>query len=392
MINLIFDLNNICFRSLFTVSGYGKNSFTFNTDAEVQQLVRKMAMDIAYIIRLINPSRIIFAQDSKSWRKSIPIDENEGYKAQRVKSGVINWENIYNALDEFTEIMQNDGMILTKIESLEADDICALWSHELQFNQNQHVVIVSGDEDMRQLVHFHPYDAPNKKFAFCTVFNPFMQGKNASRKLFIPDYFEEWITTFDDVDFMNMKATMNVDKDDFKKIITSERTKIEHINGRMVGLRKIFCGDDGDNVPAIYSWLNEKGVEVRVTNTKFEKIYEMLLTSPIELMDHYDLLKRSSKVMEALKMVTKQNPPFEIYSRLVRQIKLVILDSHFFPTELVEQFNKIKENELAKSKVNYSSINMKNLLEGTRYVTEKKSKNEASIFKEIDRINHTSLF
>jgi 5'-3' exonuclease len=394
MTNLIFDLSNIAHRSMFVISNYGAKSFTFDSQNEIDQLMRKLAIDVAFIIRLINPSRVIFALDDKSWRRSIKIDENDGYKANRTKSSFINWDNVYKALDEFAEIMQNYGMIVTKIKNAEADDVCSLWSYELQFNQNQHVIIVSGDEDLRQLVQFYPYDAPNKKFAFTTVFNPFMQGKNASRKLYVPKYFEEWMNTTSSVDLFNMKDAINVDKEDFKKIISGEKTKMEIIDGRMIALRKMFCGDDGDNIPAIYTWLNEKGVEVRITNSKFEKIYEMLVkNNPSELMDHYDLLERSKEVMEALTKVIKQKPTFtDIHDRLERQIKLVVLDKEFFPEEITKKFEEVKQIELDKPRINYANLNMYNLLEGTKYVNERKVENESPIFKEFDNMNNNNLF
>jgi len=397
MTNLIFDLNNIAHRSLFIVSGYGKNAYSFDSQDEIDQLMRKMAMDIAQIIRTVNSSRIIFALDSKSWRKQIVIDENEGYKGTRTKTSQINWNNIYNALTEFSEIMENNGMTVTKIENAEADDIIALWSHELQYNQAQHVIIVSGDEDMRQLVRGFPVDAANDKWVFTTVFNPFTQGKNASKKLFAPHNFHNWLNAVAPVDFMHMKASVDIDREDFNKIITGERTKLEQIDGRMIGLRKLFCGDDGDNVPAMYSWLNEKGVMVRLTNSKFEKIYEMLLESPTELMDHLDIIDRSKKVLEAVSKVCKSTPTFDIDARIDRQIKLVILDSAFFPESITDKFNEIKTIELAKPYANRGGINMHNLLEGTRYVNpnskyNKPNRSEAGIFKEIDRIKANSLF
>jgi hypothetical protein len=77
---------------------------------------------------------------------------------------------------------------------------------------------------------------------------------------------------------------------------------------------------------------------------------------------------------------------------LERQIKLVVLDQHFFPEEIVETFDSLKEELLAKPRINYANVNMYNLLEGTRYVRERKNENEASIFKEIDRIAGKSLF
>jgi hypothetical protein len=165
---------------------------------------------------------------------------------------------------------------------------------------------------------------------------------------------------------------------------------MEVVNGRMIGLRKVFCGDDGDNVPAIYTWINDKGKEIRITNSKFEKIYEIVAGH--QRLDHTDILQKSDKVLEAIKTVTNQDPPFDIDKVLERQMKLVILDAEFFPEEIVDEFVKNKNKELRKPKVNYSSLNMHDLLEGTRYVRERKNENEASIFKEIDRIAGKSLF
>jgi len=393
MINLIFDLNNILHRSLFIVSGYN-SVMTFDDQGEIDQLMRKIVMDISYIIRSINPSRVIFAVDSKSWRKSIVIEENEGYKGQRVKSGQINWDKVYLALNEFCGIVKSQGMIVTKIDSAEADDVMCLWSKEIQENQHQNVIIVSGDEDIRQLVSHKIYE---EKPVFIAVFNPFMQGKNASKKLYVSDYFETWINEPDAVDFIHMKNTMNVDKEDFKKIITSERTKMEVIDGRMIALRKLFCGDDGDNVPAIYTWIvadkNGENKEVRITNSKFEKIYEEVLNDPNEKITWKTIVERKDKVLEVIKKIVKKDEvPFDMQTRLERQIKLVVLDPSQFPEEIVEEFNKLKNEEFEKPRQLYGSLNMQDLLRGTRYLSERKSANEASIFKELDNLKGKSLF
>jgi len=396
MTNLIFDLNNIAHRSMFVVGGYGAKQYTFDSQSEVDQLMRKMAMDIAFITRLINPSRIIFCQDDSSWRKDIKIEENEGYKGNRVKSKIINWNNVYAAIGEFTEIMESNGMIITKIPKAEADDLIALWSQELLTEQEQNVIIVSGDEDIRQLVT--SYTSHGKGEIFITVFNPFLQGKNAYRKLYVPEGFETWLNTADAVDFMNMKGTINLDKEDFKKIITAERTKMEVVNGNMIAMRKLFCGDGGDNVPAFHTWLvkNKDGEdeEKRVTNSKFEKMYEYLQEKLGEEMfiDHYILLESVDEIKEAFTKVMKFEPPFDVEKRLKRQIDLVVLDPEFFPADIFKEFHKIKKDQLNKPRINFANAKMQDLLEGTRYVNSKKIENEAPIFKQIDRIQGKALF
>ena len=152
MTNLVFDMNNMLFRSMFVLGGFGAKQYTFDAQRETDELMRKLAMDMSFLIRLINPSLVIFAKDDKSWRKSIQIEENEGYKGHRKQSEHINWDSIFRILDEFLEICVDNGMIVTQIDTAEADDLIALWVDELLYNQKQHVIAVSGDEDIRQLV------------------------------------------------------------------------------------------------------------------------------------------------------------------------------------------------------------------------------------------------
>jgi len=100
MTNVVFDMNNMLFRSMFVLGGFGGKAYTFDSQTETDELMRKLAMDMSFLIRLLNPSRVIFAVDDKSWRKNIKIEENEGYKGQRKLSEYINWNNIFGILDE----------------------------------------------------------------------------------------------------------------------------------------------------------------------------------------------------------------------------------------------------------------------------------------------------
>ena len=384
MTNAIFDLSNMFFRSLFIVGGYGSKQYTFDNQTELDQLMRKVATDVSQVIRTINPSRVIFALDSKSWRKDISIDENEGYKAQRTKSAHINWDNVFKIMGEFADILETNGFIVSKFDKAEADDLIALWRKELLLNQNQHVIIVSADEDVRQLVNGFQY-TPGK-FAFCTVYNPFLQGKNASKKLFVPEkYFDEWVLDADPGDFFN--RGIDVDKEDFKRIINESKTKSEKVNGNQIALRKIFCGDDGDNVPSIYTWLNDKGKEVRITESKFEKIIDYIGAT-----DPWDLIEKKDPIYDQLVNISGQRPAFKMEDRLNRQMKLVLLDPSVFPENIVKEFQSKVAEELSKPQVRPQNWNMVSILEGTRYVTSgggkyKKPTTEASIFGEIDRIN-----
>jgi hypothetical protein len=394
MTNAIFDLSNMFFRSMFIVGGYGKKQYTFDSEKETSQLMRKVAMDISSVIRVINPSRIIFTLDSRSWRKDISIDENEGYKGHRKKAEHINWDNVYQIMDEFAEIMKTNDFIVSKIENAEADDLMALWRDELLKNKNQHVILVSADEDVRQLVDSLQYtsDSNSTKKAFSVVYNPFTQGKNSSRKLFVPVGFNEWLDDTDDIgDIFN--RSIDVDKEDFRRII-NEKVKIEEVLGSEIALKKVFCGDDGDNVPSIFSWISTtntgKEREVRITPAKYKKIIE---TTGI---NHFDqLMKKSDSIKDQiLEISDKKKLPFDIKKRLQRQIELVVLNPEVFPKQIVEDFKEDINRDMAKPHAHPQSWNMKSMLEGTKYVDNNHTSNssEASIFNQIDKISNKELF
>lgn len=383
MTNLIVDLSNLFFRSLFITGGYGPRSYSFDSQSEVDQLMRKVSTDITYIIRKTNPSRVIFTMDDSSWRKKIKIEENEGYKGTREKSERLNWDNIFSTLTEFSEILKESGFIISRIQSAEADDLIALWRDELLFNKNQHVIIVSADEDVRQLVAFYPYE-PGKK-AFSVVFNPFTYGKQKNRKLYIPKYFQAWIDEEEEVDIFN--THIDVDKQDFARLRNNEQVLFEQTEGNLIALRKLFCGDDGDNVPAFYTWINDKGKEVRVTNSIFLKIKEELRLDDVEDLNDP---KKLDQLRMLLGRLSNTHINFDVGLRLQRQAKLVYLSRSMFPLEIVEEFDKTKDAYFEQSHIHPQNWNMNSLLEGTKYIKiqgKPTSGTEASIFKEMDKIS-----
>jgi hypothetical protein len=350
-------------------------------------------MDVSSVIRHINPSRVIFALDSRSWRKDIPIDENEGYKGNRVKSKNINWDNIYKIMSDFADIMETNGFIVSKVDNAEADDLIALWSEEIINNQNQHAILISADEDVRQLVKTRDYrkdsSSPGKK-AFSVVYNPFTMGRNSTKKLFVPKDFAEWLD--DSGDFGDIfDRAIDVDKEDFNRIIAAD-VKMEKVDGREIALRKIFCGDDGDNVPAIFSWINDKGKEVRITPSKFHKILDSLGAKDYMSLYQDDKMK---ELYDQLVEVSGKKPTFKMKDRFDRQTKLVVLDPDIFPREIVSKFRETVKEGIAKPQVHPQSWNMNSMLEGTKYVNamgKTNSGNESSIFNQVDRISNKELF
>jgi 5'-3' exonuclease len=345
--------------------------------------MRKLATDIAYILRQLNPGRAIFLIDSTSWRKNITIVENEGYKGNREKDPRLNWTGIFKLLDEFREILTNNGFIVHKIESAEADDLMALWAHELLYGRKEHVILISGDEDITQLVLDNEYEPG--KHAFSVVFNPFLQGKNATKKVHHPHNFIEWLDTEENIDIFNMSG--DVDKEDFNRLRKDVKIKFGYVDAEYVSLYKILCGDDGDNVPAFYSWLKTtkkgKEAEERITDGKFEKILTRLELKTVEMLNNKSKLDQLEGILTEM---SGHVPRFDITDRYWRQRKLVHLDTKIFPENIIKKFNQEKDAYIMKPRTYSGSISMQEMLVGTKYVTEKKEGKEASIFADTDSI------
>ena len=108
-LNLIFDFNNRAMRALFTCSYVGEGSVsTFDTDEECGVLIRKIATDMAYVLRIFSPNRVIVACDAKHpWRNELydPAEE-ETYKGTRVKDNTKNWDKIWEALNDYKTILK----------------------------------------------------------------------------------------------------------------------------------------------------------------------------------------------------------------------------------------------------------------------------------------------
>lgn len=381
MNNLVIDLSNIFFRSLFIAGNYNKRSMTFDNKNELAQLMRKVATDTSYIIRQANSQRIIFSMDLGSWRKNIEIKENEGYKAQREKASHINWKNVYGIMNEFSEILDDKGFIVSKIKKAEGDDLIALWRDRLLFDEKQNVIIISGDKDLRQLVY--KWENNNNNL-FSVVFNPFKYGKS-NKKLYVPAGFMTWLKEEDNgADIFDRKIDM--DKEDFNNLISSEPVDIEEVDGDYVSVEKLFCGDKGDNIPAFYSWLSKNNNEVRITKSKFDKIVEVTgITNYKQALDNTDKLK------ELLEGFSGGELDINVKERIERQAKLVVLDSKLFPPTIIESFNTHADDMMKNKYVTANKFNMHSLLEGTSYISNNKGDydsggTESDIFRNTDNV------
>lgn len=377
-LNLVIDFNNMAIRSMFTCQYMGEGSVkNFDTEEECKILVRKLATDMCQIIKMFSPDRVIVACDTKSpWRTGLYKDVD--YKGTRKHDEDKNWTNIFSALTDYKEILRKNNFIVTEIENAEADDLAALWVHELFGNRNESVILVSSDKDWTQLVAFGTCDA------FVACYNPISNNKN-QRKFYVESGFENWINSPDTVDifFSNYDEL----KKKLKEIMMSN-TKVfkEIIDPNRVLIDKILCGDDGDNVPSFYEYY-KSGKKARLTSLKASHLIENLSIHGV------GGLNESAKVgtlKTEMEKEMKIEIPVDFEDRLMRQRKLVELNRDLFPGSIVDSFD-IHSKYIDSAGTVSSKITMQELLKDTKFIDKNYNKpRENSIFDDVNALNRFS--
>lgn len=383
---IVFDWNNLLFRSLFMSNLFSKKQIvTYDDKDDVASFIGKFATDMSYLYRIFKPNNVIIAADSKNpWRKDILKDELVGYKGARKKSEQINWGNIFEASNDLLNIFQNKQKAhIAYIDRCEADDMMALCKEEiLSKYPDYNIIIISADADIRQLISFN-----KDTHQYCAVYNTIPRGKGGKKCLYVTSDFIDWYNTKDVVDifFSNADYTKKYIKD---IVEGDEKIELAEENPCDVTLSKIFCGDDGDSVPSFYSWF-KNGKVVRITPSKYKKIVEDLnLTDVKSLVE-----KPINSIKNALETVSKRTiDDIDVGERLNRQRRLVELNSNLFPDN-IQNYRKVIdsyiEEPLHSTNNNvYWSFTSNDLLSGTQYgelLNERHHAKEDSIFSMIDK-------
>lgn len=378
-LNLIFDFNNIAMRALFTC-GYanGGDISTFDTDRECGVLIRKIAMDMAYVLRTFTPDRVIVACDAKHpWRNTLyDPDEDETYKGTRVKDNTKNWDKIWESLNEYKEILKQRGFVLTELPNAEADDVAALWKKTLFTEGNDNVILVSSDRDWVQLVDFNPVNN-----TFCLCFNPIANNKG-QKKLYLTNDTETWLNNSVvakvDIFFNNYNSV----KDNIKNIKTKDnKINFELVDPNKVVLDKIMCGDDGDNAPAIYQYY-KNGKKTRITATKAKKIFEDLNINTVK--DLCEACEASSLKKEIESVLKKELDDIDMNERLMRQRKLVELNPILFPQEILDAYTYHCSHHENDGYMQTNEIKLDTILKDTKFLKEDYNKpKESSVFDNL---------
>jgi 5'-3' exonuclease len=376
MNNIIFDGNYLFYKTLFVLNTHGKSKTkVLDSNQDQEMFIRKVATDMSHAIRQFgSPDRIIFTIDSKSWRKEIEIEENQGYKAHRKQDETINWDNFYACMNEFAKVIEGQGIIVSRINRAEGDDLMYLWSRYLLKN-GQNSIIVTGDKDSHQLIRLRENN-------FVIIYNP----NSKSRKIYADNGFKAWLKG-EKIDLFNASSFMGRSQDLIHNAL--EKIELEEINPVTSIIRKVLSGDGGDGVPAIFNWKtkNKNGEEKnnRISEGRADKIVDYIKEKHGEF-TLFQLPDFAEDIVTAIKKITKQDADVEkIKQKIERNLTLVVLNHKVIPQDINENFDIHYDEKIKLATLVGKKYDLSVLLEGSRFLKEAGSF-QSDIFSGLNRL------
>ncbi len=380
----VIDGNYFLFRTLYVLPRKSKKTEMLGTDEDATVFMRKLATDFAYQIRLFEGliDKVVWTIDSRSWRKDF-YPEAE-YKGNRKQDSSINWANFSKVTEEFTQLLIKQGVIYSKVNGAEGDDLMYAWNTESLANDKS-VIMFTGDKDLVQLVN-----KSKNNNTHTILFSP------AHKKLYTYQGFSEWLTTEEketSTDLFDVLKTSSSPESQSKKLLSSiiskKKVSVVEIDPEDFRFRKVLTGDSGDNVPPAYWHIskpkNGKPRRYGISEAKASAIIQEFKDKHGSLSHMYlydegyitDLANILIRHMKAKHMSREQ-----IISNLKSNVNLMVLSSHTIPEGILDEMFQSVESQININELTLPNIStMKKIVEGTKYDGDDNSAFKASFFK-----------
>lgn len=365
---LIIDGNYFLFKTLYVMPRTSGELLKSDEDAEV--FMRKLATDFSYQLRLLDGfiGNVVWTVDSKSWRKDFyPQAE---YKATRTQDGSLNWDNFKKVSEGFKEILESKGVVVSRVDGAEGDDLMFAWNTEC-LAKEQSTIVLTGDRDMLQLVGKNPNND-----AHCILYSP------AHKKAHVPIGFTNWKDEEPSGDFFDvLKSSTGMASTAKRMIDLLEKKKgiaVIETDPELVRFTKILTGDAGDNVDSAYWYTktlaNGSTRTYRITDNKaseivdeFKKKHGTLNPMFLYSAEHIrDLAQITVRVMNAKHMGLEQ-----IIGNLNINVNLMVLSSKTIPEGILDEMFSHVESNLGKRDTALNEMQtMKDMLKDTGYVSD----------------------
>lgn len=384
-LNLIIDFNNLLLRSV-NLPGLSYSNSTFDKDEDVYDLLKKVTIDICYNIRLFTPTNVILLCDSpNAWRKDLLSNDENGYKANRVKDETKNWDNLFRIVDEYKETLIQKGFNVVSIPRAEADDLAAMYKSKLYDLDNECIIFISSDKDWRQLIDFD-----KKLEKYVVVFNSTTNNRG-KKKLYLTEEIITFVNKKEDLTFDDKISLLFGDIDNNKDIakksiinaISTNNIVTECVNPDYIIIEKIFGGDSGDNIPGYYTYYktNKRGTyKTTVTPSQIKK-----LTESLHIKNMNDFLLCIDYIKEELEKIMNMELPVNNKEVINRQRALVQLSPSLFPVNIVLEFEEIYNKQLPFGTKDYSNLKWQDILKDTKFADFSKLNKPATnnVFKDF---------
>lgn len=364
--SLVIDGNYFLFKTLYVASQSSGELLGTTEDREVY--VRKLAIDLAYQIRLMDGfiDQVVWTLDSRSWRKDFfPQAE---YKATRKQDSSINWDGFTQATADFRDILARHGAQISKVAGAEGDDLIYAWC-TANMAAGKSTIIMTGDRDMMQLVSMNPAGSAHT-----------MLWAPVQKQFYIPIGLKERIT-HQPSDFFESLRSSTSGHETITRLLETMPAKgkanIAEVDPVEVMFCKVLTGDTGDNVPPAYWYTtkdrNGKTRTYGVTLDKAMAVVEefckrhgelnpLFLHSAEHIRDLANILVRVANA--------KYMSPEQIIGNINVNVSLMILSARTIPEGILdEMFKHIEEQGDYRADMS-RLMNMKAMLEGTTYISE----------------------
>ena len=308
---------------------------------------------------------------------NIPSTRNKDlkYKGNRTKDYDIDWSKIFETFDNFLKgLAVSSNVKFKSIPGCEADDIISVYTSYLN-SIGKHVIIYSGDADLKQCVGF------NKSTNAFTI-----QYQKQNKKI--------WIDRETGLFLKQNKDSYSVDC--IRSVVNNTCTKLSVCNPYEVVIDKVLGGDVSDNINSIIveqkKWATgkKKGqtYDSRVTPTIIEKVKKEIEYEKYNIEDLFrpDFRKKiASSTLRNFKTQNKYNIE-DIENNVDVNVNMVLLHKDILPTYLYDEVLNWIESIQDKKKANIKNqMDSKNLLLAMTMYDKKAQDNasSASIFREL---------
>ena len=303
------------------------------------QLADLMAQSISVILRQFRGSitNVIFVSDNRSWRKDYPmpscIETTDTYKGTRKNDETYDWKYIYKSISILSNNLKSIGVTTSNVYGVEGDDWCWWWSRKLN-SEGTNVILWTSDEDIKQLIQededtgaFTAWYEKSKGLVF-----------NSSMK---PKKFDD-----EDDELGSFMAPIMPVNNIIKSL--SKTTSISYVNPINIINKKIYIGDQGDNILPIFTY-SKKSKIYKATQKDWSKLINFDNPGYIEKDWCSKLPKLYNEIYKIKTKGDEQNITTcdDFVEHAVYNKKMVWLDESQIPREVQSQMTSVEYKEIS---------------------------------------------